>query len=365
MAINLCCPKCYKAYKLNVKHCACGFNLKSKRRFKVRVKLQSGKWKSKIVSSFDLALKVEAKYKTQAIEEDVFEIHRSPYIDPIWEKYLEWAKMNKRSWKGDKTRWETHIHHHVTSMKMNKITPYDIQKILNHMYKKRSSKGKPYAPATIKQVLVLIKRVFNWSIKQGFYHGINPCASIEAPRFDNRVTNPLDKDGLNSLMNVLDSWENERAVLVIKFALFSGKRKSEILRLTWKDIDFTNRRMTLLGINTKSKRTQTLPLNKNCMKILERCRELKVSKYIFPCSSGKFFSGFDNTWKRIRKRAKINIRFHDLRHTYASYLASSGQVDIYTLKELLGHSTIEMTQRYAHLVNGALRKAVCVADEVF
>lgn len=59
------------------------------------------------------------------------------------------------------------------------------------------------------------------------------------------------------------------------------------------------------------------------------------------------------------------IRFHDLRHTYASYLASSGKVDIYTLKELLGHSTIEMTLRCAHLVNGALKRAIEVADEVF
>ena len=59
------------------------------------------------------------------------------------------------------------------------------------------------------------------------------------------------------------------------------------------------------------------------------------------------------------------FRFHDLRHTYASYLASSGKVDIYTLKELLGHSDIKMTMRYAHLINGALKKAACVADEVF
>ena len=103
------------------------------------------------------------------------------------------------------------------------------------------------------------------------------------------------------------------------------------------------------------------------MTIIDRCHELKISPLVFPGTSGQQYrDSFDETWKRIRRKAGIpTTRFHVLRHTYASYLASSGKVDIYTLKELLGHSTIEMTQRYAHLVNGALRKAVNVADEVF
>ncbi len=75
--------------------------------------------------------------------------------------------------------------------------------------------------------------------------------------------------------------------------------------------------------------------------------------------------GFSETWKCIRKRANVNIRFHDLRHTYASDMASSGKIDIYTLKKLLGHSTLEMTRRYAHLVDGAVQKATFVSDEVF
>ncbi len=223
-----------------------------------------------------------------------------------------------------------------------------------------------YAPATIKQVLVLTKRIFNWSIKQGYYLGSNPCNSIEMPSFDNRVTNPLSKDGLKSLMVALEAWKNERAVLVIKFALYSGKRRGEILNLPWNSVDFENRTLTLQAANIKSKKTQSIPLNNHCIVILKRCRELKISDLVFPSSTGNYFKSFDTAWKNIHKKAGIpTTRFHDLRHTFASYLASSGKVDIYTLKELLGHSTIEMTQRYAHLVNGALRRAVEVADEVF
>ena len=120
-----------------------------------------------------------------------------------------------------------------------------------------------------------------------------------------------------------------------------------------------------IDYNTKNKQSQTVPINKNCIKILRKCQELKLSEFVFPSTVGNYYSTFDETWRRIRRKAGLTIRLHDLRHTYASYLASSGKVDIYTLKELLGHSTIEMTQRYAHLVNGALKRAVHVADEVF
>jgi len=365
MAINLCCPQCYKTYKLQTKICKCGKSLKQNPLFKVRIKLPNGKWKSKQVNSLELAKKVEAKFKTQSVEQDVFNIHKAPMIDEVWCQYLKWASLNKRSWIDDKIRWDKHVSLHLKGMKMDKITPSIVQDILNDMATKKTPKGHNYASATIKQVLVLIKRVFNWSMQQELYQGTNPCKPVEAPTFDNRVNNPLDKSDLKSLMSVLDAWKNERAVLVIKFALYSGKRKGEVLSLTWDNVDFENRLLTLNATNTKSKKAQSLPINNHCMTVLERCWELKTSDYVFPSTLGHYYNTFDETWKRIRKRTGISIRFHDLRHTYASYLASSGKVDIYTLKELLGHSDIKMTQRYAHLINGALKKAACVADEVF
>ncbi len=76
-----------------------------------------------------------------------------------------------------------------------------------------------------------------------------------------------------------------------------------------------------------------------------------MSNIVFPSSTGKSFKSFDTTWKRLKKRAGIQkTRLHDLRHTFASYLASSRKVDIDTFKELLGHSTIEMTQGFAWLM---------------
>ena len=89
---------------------------------------------------------------------------------------------------------------------------------------------------------------------------------------------------------------------------------------------------------------------------------------MFPNSKGKYFRNFTHIWHRIRMKTgpgKKDYRFHDLRHTFATHLASSEKVDIYTLKELLGHRSTEMTQRYAHLTNGSLRKDTSIMEQVF
>jgi integrase len=95
---------------------------------------------------------------------------------------------------------------------------------------------------------------------------------------------------------------------------------------------------------------------------------VRIDNDVSPNLKGKYFRSFTHIWYRIRKstgRGKKDYRFHDLRHTFATHLASSEKVDIYTLKELLGHRSIEMTQRYAHLTNGSLRKATSIMDRNF
>lgn len=249
---------------------------------------------------------------------------------------------------------------------MDKVTPLDIEGVLDKMRGSDNRIGKPYAPQTVKHVLIPQKRIFNWAIRRDLYSGLNPCLKVTAPKFDNRVSNTLSKGQLKNLLSVLDSWENQRGAIIIKFALYTGKRRGEILTLKWEDIDLENRLMTFHGMNTKGGKGQTLPIGQKTYDVLLTAKALRNCDRVFSSQYGPYNpKGHDKVWRRIRKKAGITIRFHDLRHTYASYLASSGKVDIYTLKKLLGHSTIEMTQRYAHLVNGALKRAVCIADEVF
>ncbi len=370
MAIFVRCLDCKKEFKLGKKRCVCGANLEKRRKYRVSVRMPNGKRKLQVVDSLETAQNVEGKFRTMKVEVQVFDLQPFPILSVAWNSYAKWAETNKRSWKDDKQRWGHHIKPTLGSKRMDKIRPAEIQAVLDTMKVSVSPRTeRPYRPSTIKQVYALIRRLYNWSMKQGICPDTipNPCGKAEIPKFDNKVTRALSGDELGRLSETLDSWDsNERAVLVIKFALYTGKRRGEILKLTWDSVDVINGYVSFKTETTKNNRTQVLPVGDNALTVLKRCEELKVSQWVFPSLTGNYFHSFDCVWKRIRKKAELKrFRFHDLRHTYASYLASSGKVDIYTLKELLGHRSLDMTQRYAHLINGALRRAVSVADEVF
>jgi hypothetical protein len=189
MSIGLFCSICKKSSKLGSKKCNCGNNFKNNRKYRVRYKMPNGKWKSRIVDTLDLARSLEGQYRTDKIKEKDFGIHKAPKIEDVWKKYIAWAKVNKRSWRDDKARWEMHVAQHVKKKPMNRITLRHIENILEDMRSRKNPKGKPYAPATIKQVLVLIKRVYNWAIKSELYNGFNPATKVALQRqllfFDN------------------------------------------------------------------------------------------------------------------------------------------------------------------------------------
>jgi integrase len=154
----------------------------------------------------------------------------------------------------------------------------------------------------------------------------------------------------------------------VTFFFFEAKLRGinpKGLKLKWKDVDLETGYVTYPGMITKNARTQSLPVNQNCLAILKRCKELKLTHWVFPSSTGAYYQSFEATWKRLKTKLALPYRFHDLRHTMASYLASSGQIDIMVLRDLLGHRELKMTQRYSHLINGALKKGANIADDVF
>ncbi len=233
MTINLHCPKCKSGAKIGTKECRkCNHKFTpGNRKYRVTVKLGTGKRRSKVVESLELAKKVEAKLKTESIENGMFDIQKSPMLSDVWVQYLTWAKTNKKTWKEDQDRWKHHVEPHLKSMRMDTVTPRNIEIVLETMLVTDNRQGKPYAPQTVKHVLTLLKRVFNWAIRRDLYHGQNPCIKVKAPKFDNRVNQTLSREELTRLLSVLASWQNQRTALVVKFALYTGKRRGEILSL--------------------------------------------------------------------------------------------------------------------------------------
>jgi len=128
MAISIRCKKCWKDYKLGTTNCkTCGPITQEHRAYKVTLKLPNGKWKSKQVDRLDFAKRIEAKYKTQIIEQDVFQKQAAPSVESVWTQYLKWAKANKGTWKDDLQRWQKHLAPKFSKLEMDRITPIAIQ----------------------------------------------------------------------------------------------------------------------------------------------------------------------------------------------------------------------------------------------
>lgn len=157
-----------------------------------------------------------------------------------------------------------------------------------------------------------------------------------------------------------DFLDHLRPMVVV--ALNTGLRRGELLGLKWANVNLTGKVLTVTAATAKSGHTRRVPLNTEAFDTLtlwyERQKNPKSEALVFPGHRGERMTRIDTAWASLTKLAGIkNFRLHDCRHHFASKLVQAG-VDLYTVKELLGHSEIAMTERYSHLAPDNLRAAV-------
>lgn len=224
------------------------------------------------------------------------------------------------------------------------------------------------SPQTVKHVLGLLRRIINFGTKKGHCLPINPARLyFEMPSVDNEKTENLNTTQLACYLQALDDEPDQCAVAFLRLALVTGMRKGALMNLRWDDVDFDSGFITLRGNVAKKGKTERIPLNQSARDVLAPLFNAKTSEYIFPGKDGGPRKEFRRIALRVKEKAGLPADFrplHGLRHAYASLLASSGEVDLYTLQKLLTHSNHAMTQRYAHLTDEAMHRAANVADSV-
>lgn len=270
-------------------------------------------------------------------------------IDRLWELYRE-AKPQLKAVRGEMRRYEKHLRGQFGNREPRELLPIDIDRLRIGLLKK-------CAPQTVKNVLSLLRLIINFGVKRGL------CAPlsfrIELPRCNNVVTEALTDGQVRALFKACDEYPNRTAADIMRLALLTGLRRGEIVRLRWEDVDFG--RGFLFLRDPKGGRTENVPLSPVARAILET--RPRVEEIVFPYASSHLYPH----WRRIREIAGLPKDFrplHGLRHTFASMLASSGQVDLYTLQKLLTHKSPLMTQRYAHSRDESLRKASALAGNI-
>lgn len=157
-----------------------------------------------------------------------------------------------------------------------------------------------------------------------------------------------------------DYLDHLRPLVIV--ALNTGLRRGELLGLTWGSVSFPGKMLTVTAATAKSGHTRRVPLNREALEVLTtwhaRQRKPKSDALVFPGHEGQRMTHIYTSWSSLVQAANLkNFRLHDCRHHFASKLVQSG-VDLYAVKELLGHSEIAMTERYSHLAPDNLRAAV-------
>ena len=282
-------------------------------------------------------------------------------LNRLWSLFEE-AKASNRTIKDDRIRFHLHIAPSLGGKSIPELTVHDIDKLRAKLEKAGKS------PQTVKHVLTLVKRLLNFALHKGYIEFIPGSLHITMPTVDNKVTENLTPEQAQKLLRALDEESDQILASLVRLALFTGMRRGALLHLQWDDLDFSRGFITLRGAVAKTGKTKSIPMNDEARAILSALPRTP-SPYVFPgrCND-KPRGNISPILKRVREKAGLPETFrplHGLRHSFASWLASSGQVSMYELQKLLTHSSPQMTQRYAHLHDDALRKASGIAATLF
>ncbi len=264
------------------------------------------------------------------------------------------------------------------------ISMQEVEKILLH-WKKKGNRG-----ATLNRKLVALKTALNWGVKQGILTG-NPLSKLSRrPEKDStpklRYLTIEEEDRLYKTLHSRDealrkarqnhiAWHIERGMPppppilgiyadhlepLITVSLKTGIRRGALFGLEWRDVDFEHRVLVIRGEICKTGKGRVVPLSETALETIRKWKEQSQGEgLIFPSpKTGKRMDNVDSSWERVLREANIKgFRWHDLRHTFASRLVMKG-IDLNVVRELLGHSDLKMTLRYAHLAPNIKSRAV-------
>jgi integrase len=195
----------------------------------------------------------------------------------------------------------------------------------------------------------------------------NPCRGVPKTP-DKMMERFLSIDELTRLEKTLEAREtlalaSPYTINAFRLIIYTGCRLGEVLSLKWEDVDLPNNCLRLKDSKTGKR---TIPLNEHAIRIISNVQKQADNHYVF-CGKkpGTHLVAVQKIWERIRKQAGISdVRIHDLRHSFASFMIMNG-LNIFEVSKLLGHADIKTTMRYAHLTNQSLVEVTNKGGTIF
>lgn len=289
--------------------------------------------------------------KSEAREGRLPTPQRSVAFDTFVEEYLEGEKLRLRAY----SEYERHGRvwtERFGSRSLRSIIPLDVQSWATR-------RREQVEPATVNRELSFLRRVFNVALANELVER-NPVRLVKLFREPSGRVRYLSEEEEAGLQAQLDSvkWR------IVTFAMNTGLRQAEQFHLRWENVNLSTRVLTIP--RSKHGGARHVPLNDSAMRVLRVLPSRFKGGFVFPSRSGKTPINATNFRQRVFNPAVAaagieNFRWHDLRHTFASRLTMAG-IDLNTIRELMGHKTLAMTLRYAHLSPKHLHAAVKQLD---
>ena len=296
------------------------------------------------------------KYRSQlAMGEDPF-LHQKtlkdiPTIaDFIANSYLPYIKTYKRSWDTDVSLINNHILPNFGKLYLDAFTKQDMIAFIGRH-------AKTHAAGSVNRVIILLRYIFNCAIRwETAGVSKNPTAGIPMLEENNHKERYLTGVEANALVGALKHSENQMLQYIIPMLILTGARKNEVLKAKWEDFNIEQRiwRIPL----AKSGKARHVPMSDGVLSLLDTVPMHDGCPYVFanPKTLAPYVS-FYISWNTVRKSVGLSdVRVHDLRHSFASFLVNSGR-SLYEVQRILGHTQIKTTQRYAHLSQDSLLAA--------
>jgi len=304
--------------------------------------------------SFDYDLLVQKLF--EKIQADTVPVTAKAFVGEI----LAHVKRNrsKKTYEGYELVCEKFLCYFSPDRNINTIKLKEAERFIESL--------KKTAPKGVYNYLRVLKAMFNKAVEWDYLKE-NPFEKIKLKKRQ-RISPAFVTE--EQLEEIITSTDNVIVSDVIITAFYTGCRLGELINFTWQDVNLKDNHLTIgnASYQTKSRKQRVVPLHPKVKEILIK-RFPKIIKrenhYVFCKGNGYGYSGdyFSRRFKRACRKAGMNeeLHFHSLRHSFASSLVQKG-VPLYSIKELLGHSSIACTEIYSHLSLASLREAISKFD---
>ena len=280
----------------------------------------------------------------------------APNVSDLWVEYekVHLPTLSLKSQVDQKGMWQNFILPTLRSLPVRELTSHHI----DQLHAKVGAAGATRANRVLEVLRKALNLAIRWQwIEKNAADGFRRNAEHSRERY-------LTAEEYDRVYEVLDRMPNQNAANAIRLLILTGARRGEVLGMEWSDLDLSLGIWTVPPHKNKTRTKKRLPLSDKSMVLLLTMQENARGSFIFPTTNGTPLPDLNRPWRWLREETKLtSLRIHDLRHSFASVLVSSGET-LETIGKLLGHNQHQTTMRYAHLMDDPLRRAANKIGEI-